>query len=41
MAGNSAAILTAQPPPDADVRLAYGDSQLQFGDPGELSTVTR
>ncbi len=32
MAGNSAAILTAQPPHDADVRLAYGDSQLQFGD---------
>ena len=32
MAGNSVAILTAQPPQDADVRLAYGDSQLQFGD---------
>jgi acetyl esterase/lipase len=32
MAGNSAAILTAQPPPDADARLAYGDSPLQFGD---------
>jgi acetyl esterase/lipase len=32
MAGSSADILTAQPPPDADVRLAYGDSPIQFGD---------
>ncbi len=32
MPGDSVAILTAQPPPDADVRLAYGDSPLQFGD---------
>src|SRR5579872_6257352 len=32
MAGNSLAILTAQPPPDADARIVYGEGPLQFGD---------
>ena len=32
LAGNSLAILTAQPPPDADARFEYGAGPLHFGD---------
>ncbi len=32
MAGDSVAILTAQPPPDADARHVYGAAPLQYGD---------
>jgi len=31
-ARDSADILTDAPPPDADVRIAYGPEPLQFGD---------